>query len=313
MQISSHIDSAMDKITSNGFTGDNWFLAAHSLGGVMTQDYLSSGTTAFKGQILMSSVLLRDRRSIQESDGTTLYDYQTPTLTIGGTKDGLMRITRVAESYWHQVTNISSSQANLFPVEALAGVAHYQFAGGVPPSFVQKNDLKGDVSDDQARKLVGQTMTNFIDEVIKTGQAGGSSQETADFMAPFLEAMRQEGSAVMKQPCNQDDMINVPTPSCLKGSPWVEERALKTLVGDLADPQVTLTNSDNFHPASELFPYHHPALSSDCLDQSGPCTVSHISITENHYDRLDELDLGKTPIAATSMRVKLKSSQWVHV
>ena len=101
MQISSHIDSVMEKITSNGFTGDNWFLAAHSLGGVMTQDYLSSGTTAFKGQILMSSVLLRDRRSIQESDGTTLYDYQTPTLTIGGTKDGLMRITRVAESYWH--------------------------------------------------------------------------------------------------------------------------------------------------------------------------------------------------------------------
>ena len=65
----------MDKISSNGFTGDNWFLAAHSLGGVMTQDFLVSGSTSpdanlFKGQILMSSVLLRDRRSLQESDGT---------------------------------------------------------------------------------------------------------------------------------------------------------------------------------------------------------------------------------------------------
>jgi len=75
---------------------------------------------------------------------------------------------------------------------------------------------------------------------------------------------------------------------------------------------VTLTNSDNFHPASEVFPYHHPELTSDCDSQSGPCTVSHISVTELHYDLLDELDLGKTPIAATSMRVKLKSSQIVH-
>lgn len=150
----------MDKITSNGFTGDNWFLAAHSLGGVMTQDFLNSSSTSpdpslFKGQILMSSVLLRDRRSIQDSDGSTLFDYHTPTLTLGGTKDGLMRITRVAESYYHQVSNIDASQANLFPVEALSGVAHYQFAGGIPPSFVQKNDLKGDISDDAAHKLVG--------------------------------------------------------------------------------------------------------------------------------------------------------------
>jgi len=36
LTIGSHIESAMEKITANGFEGDNWFLAAHSLGGVMT-------------------------------------------------------------------------------------------------------------------------------------------------------------------------------------------------------------------------------------------------------------------------------------
>ena len=92
----------MDKIKTSGFTGDNWFMAAHSLGGVMTQDWLKSNTDTFKGQILMSSVLLRDRRHIDETEGTTVYDYTVPTLTIGGSKDGLMRVTRVAESYWHQ-------------------------------------------------------------------------------------------------------------------------------------------------------------------------------------------------------------------
>ena len=120
--------------------------------------------------------------------------------------------------------------------------------------------------------------------------------------------MLQEGSEVMKKPCNQNPMINVPTPDCIKGSQWVEENALKILVGDIADSTVTLVNNDNFHPASEVVHYHHPEVDSDCADQDGACTVNHISITENIYDRLNELDLGKTPIAAKSMRVKLKSS-----
>lgn len=36
LQLDGHIMSVIDKITANGFTGDNWFIAAHSLGGVMT-------------------------------------------------------------------------------------------------------------------------------------------------------------------------------------------------------------------------------------------------------------------------------------
>ena len=36
-------------------------------------------------------------------------------------------------------------------------------------------------------------------------------------------------------------------------------------------------------------------------------------MTQNEYDLLNELDLGKTPIASKSMRVKFKSSQSVHI
>ena len=92
----------------------------------MTQDYLSKADNVdkFKGQILMSSTLTRDRRHIQK-DGSTLYDYFVPTLTLGGTRDGLFRVTRVAESYWHQVKNITPLQENLFPVRVIDGVAHY--------------------------------------------------------------------------------------------------------------------------------------------------------------------------------------------
>lgn len=83
-----------------GFTGDNILIAGHSLGGVMTQKYAKSNSDLIKGSILMGSVLLRDTHSIND-DGTTHFDYPVPTLTLGGTKDGLMRVSRLAEAYWH--------------------------------------------------------------------------------------------------------------------------------------------------------------------------------------------------------------------
>ena len=82
-------------------------IAGHSLGGVMTQMY-AKDNSEIKGQILMGSVLTRDRHSIND-DGTTHFDYDVPTLTIGGTKDGLMRVSRLAEAYWHQYTNLESA------------------------------------------------------------------------------------------------------------------------------------------------------------------------------------------------------------
>ena len=111
-----------------------------------------------------------------------------------------MRITRVAEAFYHQDTNVNADQSEMFPIEVLEGVAHYQFAGGVPPSFVQKNDLKGDISDDDAHKLIGSTMTSFIDDILTSGGAQ-SSEATKNFMDPFITAMTLEGSSVMKDPC----------------------------------------------------------------------------------------------------------------
>lgn len=82
-----------------GFTGDNVVIAGHSLGGVMSQNYAQDNTD-IKAQVLMGSTMLRTNRSINDDDGKSNYNYTVPTLTIGGTKDGLMRMTRVTENYW---------------------------------------------------------------------------------------------------------------------------------------------------------------------------------------------------------------------
>ena len=91
-----------------GFRGDNIFIAAHSLGGVMAQKYVGSKAGEMKGMILMGSVLLRGARSIT-ADGSTAFHSATPTLTLVGEKDGLMRISRGAEAYWHQAVNVQAS------------------------------------------------------------------------------------------------------------------------------------------------------------------------------------------------------------
>jgi len=56
----------------------------------------------------MGSVLLRTTRAI-ESNGKTKFNFELPVLTITGTKDGLMRVTRAAESFWHSNVNVDPS------------------------------------------------------------------------------------------------------------------------------------------------------------------------------------------------------------
>lgn len=156
------VSDAVATLRDLGFTGDNIVLAGHSLGGVMAQGYTKSNSDTVKAQVLMGAVLTRDQRSIN-ADGTSNIDYPVPTLTVGGTKDGLMRISRVSEAFWHSHINIESSQAELFPVMAFEGVSHAQFTSGSIPVTVSRKDLTPDVTETQAHKLVANAMVEYFD------------------------------------------------------------------------------------------------------------------------------------------------------
>lgn len=109
----------------------------------------------------MGSVLTRDTHSLN-SDGSTHFDYPVPTLTLGGTKDGLLRITRMAESYYHQIDNIEAAQKGKFPVFTLEGAAHMSFMSGVPPSLVMKKDLRPEINEADAHKIFAGEIVKFI-------------------------------------------------------------------------------------------------------------------------------------------------------
>lgn len=84
------------------------YVAAHSLGGVMSQNYLKNGESEVKGLILMGSVILRSNREL-DTDGKSIVTVNMNTLTIVGTKDGLLRISRGAEALYTQQHNIASN------------------------------------------------------------------------------------------------------------------------------------------------------------------------------------------------------------
>jgi len=77
--IEKYVTDTIKELKKRGFKGDDIFIASHSLGGVMSQIFVKDHSDLIKGQILMGSTLTRDRHSLTK-DGTTLFDYKTPTL-----------------------------------------------------------------------------------------------------------------------------------------------------------------------------------------------------------------------------------------
>lgn len=302
----------MKALATSGFAGDNLFLAAHSLGGVMAQDYLTEKKPdySFKGQILMGSVLGRSYRSIQD-DGTTVLDFPTDTLTIGGTKDGLLRITRVAEAYWHSTKNINAGQAGSFPVVALEGVSHALFSSGAAPKSVVKGDLNAEVTETDAHSEISKYMAYFAKQLI-SGETF-STGATDAILAPLIAAIELEGSYIMKDACYTSDDVNPPSNTCLHGSPWMSNVAVKTLVGEFENSEISLEADDNFHRSSTVYPYHHPHISDDCIGATGACTVKSLSNSMLINDSLNESKNERTMIAATEIRAKIKSVQAYRV
>lgn len=153
---------AQDGLKKAGASGDI-FVAAHSLGTVMAQNYTIKHASNYKGQIFMGGSLLRSMRENNNQTGHSHMVHPLPTLVLAGAKDGLYRISRNAESYWHQVQNIDPAQKGKYPVVLLKGVTHGSFMDETMlPLLVKKDDLKPEVTQAAAYKMVAQNMVSFI-------------------------------------------------------------------------------------------------------------------------------------------------------
>lgn len=185
----------------------------------MAQNYANKNTDTIKGQILMGSVLLRSNHKIND-DGTTHFDYEVPTLTLGGTKDGLMRVSRLTEAYWHSQINIESSQANMFPIYALEGTSHMSYMTGDAPKAVKKRDLVPDMDAETARKSFGGAIVEFINQVVTEDFSSEIKNDSKTVLKGLLEGIEMEGSYALKPPCYGHETENPDLPTCSHGNPW---------------------------------------------------------------------------------------------
>lgn len=311
--IDHYVTDALKELKKEGFTGTNILIAGHSLGGVMAQGYANGNADTIKAQILMGSVLTRDHRAINK-DGTSHYDFKVPTLTIGGTKDGLMRVSRVAESFWHSHVNIEAAQKDLFPVMVLEGVSHAQFMSGKPPSAVANRDLKPDVTEDAAHKSVAAASVEFIDQIIFGHKSSLNIASSTKVIQPLIDAMVMEGSYQMKPACYNTELVNAQDPTCLHGSPWHVQYTQKMMGGTLIPKGMTIVNDDNFHQVQSVAPVHLSEIDNDCSATSTSCVMHTITVSENIYGNMGgkDLDTGYYPVAASEMKTKISSRQKIQ-
>jgi hypothetical protein len=297
------MDRVTQEMVAQGFKRyDPTFIAVHSQAmASVVQDYVASNVNT-SGLILLGSYLKRSYRGTSPS-------YPIPTLTIGGELDGVCRVTRIMEEYVHRhiYTKNQTDAITRFPVAVVRGMTHLQFASGKPSATILEYDLKPEVADTKAQRLVSLVAACFMDTIL-----GNSSslvalkeidQDTFQFMSPLISAYSKEGSYQLKPPCNE----NPPGPSCQVGCPWTS--SIMSLMADVKN--VTINDMDSFHPASEIFPaIHHPKILSDCSLPGPNCTVSMSSVSQNIYYE-DKTDSGLVPNAACEIRAKLKSRQSV--
>ena len=298
LTIAKNLDKILGAMSAEGMSSDALFLAGHSLGGAVVQSYVAASPGKVRGQILMGATLLRKYRN---------ETYPVPTLAVGGELDGLNRVTRIMEEYFHRVLHPSSNAlADLFPVIVIKGMNHFQFASGSMPFAVKERDLKAEISFDQAHSIVATYVAAFISVRLGNSTAEGilsqAVQSTGKFVAPLVEAYSLEGSYHFKPPCYD----NTPSSACQVGSPFMPTAA--SIVGGLKEGRIE--DHDEFHPFLQV-PGHIPHILNNCSVPSASCVLHTNTVSDNIYEVGDKLDTGFFSNSASEIRAKFKSRQVV--
>lgn len=298
--ISGGISRVLKNMTASGMNTSKIFFAAHLLGGIVLQNYLHDNPKSAVAQILMGSYLLRSYRNMT---------FPIPTFTISGELDGLCRVTRIMEEYYHHILNAKSMDTAVrdFPVTVVTGMTHFQFASGSPPDFVKSRDLKPEISFDDAHAAVALLASVFIS--VQMGNTSSLStlvtavQKTGDFFQPIINAYELEGFYNFKPPCYD----NPPSPACTTGCPW--SQYAQQVMGKLTSAK--LNDTDAFHPVVQLSHQYFPHILNNCTSPTPSCEIKTVTVTQNIYKVFDKLDTAVFATSADEIRVKMKSRQAV--
>ena len=204
------IDGTLHTMRSAGMAASKMAILAHSLGGIFAQQHIiSSNASECDALVIYGSTLLRKYRLEPPL-------LSTPLLTLDGTLDGLLRITRQAEAKWHE----QRSNSTLHRVVLLSGLNHWSISSGPAPANVREHDLPAEVSESQGHTAIAKAVaafltSHFADEAQERAAAEvaleTASHTTREIVAPLIKALEKEGNRHLHPPCNSDYPTN---PTC---------------------------------------------------------------------------------------------------
>jgi len=298
------INESLEDLKSKGFPENGKiYLCGHSLGGFSVAEYAYEKDNRFAGLILLGATLQRQNRSKHRT---------TRVLTIGGELDGLMRITRMAEEFYHNCFNkvMKTSLMLDLPVVIIKGLNHIQFANGEPSDFVAKNDLKAEISLEESHLRISELIEAFVtnNNTFITNQM----QETLILINPIITAYEMEGSIHFNRP----EQTNCVKGFCGKGSEWIK-RAQWILSGmeELQKEGFTMNVENSFVELDSLPPLkelHHPRLIVDPVNH--PKQINITTCSQNNWKLLDRLfDGGFDYTSSNEIGTKLYSRQCTFI
>ena len=338
-QFEAKVNDMLKQMENAGMKADHKVMMGHSLGAVQSQFYAAgSGQGKIDALVLTAGTVLRKYRN-----STKL----PPTLTIDGDLDGLLRITRQAEAYFHQVIKVGGADAPGLnrPVVLLEGLDHWSFSSGDRPSNVKKNDIQPEVTVEAGHAMIGEVVADYMSSLFGSDEekaaAGtkivGAVKQTGELVEPVLAALHLEGYHYLNPPCNSDYPTNptcqyakypdksllppagppkpMPPADCTCGSDWVANTAANIVAGFEETPasQAKLVTKDAFHDVSDVRPFHLPHIfepqpGTACSDPS-TCFINATTVSMPIYDFKDDFDTGLWPVTASEFRTKFKSRE----
>eukprot|EP00471_Norrisiella_sphaerica_P009355 CAMPEP_0184501294 /NCGR_PEP_ID=MMETSP0113_2-20130426/47233_1 /TAXON_ID=91329 /ORGANISM="Norrisiella sphaerica, Strain BC52" /LENGTH=535 /DNA_ID=CAMNT_0026890009 /DNA_START=150 /DNA_END=1754 /DNA_ORIENTATION=- len=347
--IDEGVERVMTALRAKGLRNNSRiFYGGHSLGGAMIPGYVEKITQGdVRGMILLGSFLTREYR-VPKYPNSPQYAFPVPTLTIGGELDGLARITRIAESFYNQITVSDAPYPwRRLPVTIIQGITHMQFASGQPPALVKERDLRPEVSEEEAHREIARHISLFLQAVLSNDDQDWNAvkrlvDSTFEVVSPIIEAFKMEAYHQFLPPCfceTEDEYgyrqygTCVSNATCTGGTPWTEV-AQKIIGGGL--PGLKMEVVDSSHIVTEENPSCHlPHIHGNPHPDANPgngkappicrnpkeCELKVTTVTQQVYKNFGEFDLwrfrfnlssfdtGYLPQSAFELRAKLKSRQ----
>jgi hypothetical protein len=283
------------------------YFGAHSLGTVFLQKWCTSNPKVCAGQILTGGWLAR-------TNYYPKFSYTKPTLTMGGSLDGLARATRtIGESYYQQIT--VANKAVEFPVVVIEGMNHYSWGSGPIPAAEQVRDLRATLPLKECHAQAAAVAADFLARLagLSSGDhVAAAVARTGTWAAPIIEAYNLEGSRHFDSPaqiggpgealCHQG--------GCPNRSAWAPV-AQAVMATDLAGWRFKASNEFVDCSSTPLTGavFHLPNISSDHATK----TVATTTYSQCSWALGDKLDTGFVYTSASEIASKLASRQCLLV